>query len=80
MSEVGEITRTVFDNIWRLFVETKMPGLNVSFAAFLVAMILVQVSIKLFCLVSGLGGGGGTGYGKPSQAPRRGRNNEGGTL
>ena len=68
---VGEIARSFFDNTWKLFTQTKVPGLDVSFAAFLVALILIRLSISLFSFISGLGGGRNAGYGKASQAPKK---------
>lgn len=54
---VTEIAKTVFGAIWKMFVNTQVPGLNVSFAALAIALFIIRFSISLFGMISGIGGG-----------------------
>lgn len=61
---VAEIAKTVFGAIWKMFVNTQVPGLNVSFAALAIALFIIRFSISLFGLISGIGGMGSADYGR----------------
>ena len=64
MNPVKEVSENFFGNIWELFLAVKVPGLDISFAAFLIALFLIRFSIRLFGFVSGFTGMNGGDYGR----------------
>ena len=64
MNPVKEVSENIFGNIWELFLSVKVPGLDISFAALLIALFLIRFSIRLFGFVSGFTGMSGADYGK----------------
>ena len=71
MNVVSEIAQTFFNNTWKLFTQTKVPGLDVSFAALLVALIIVRISLALFSYLSGFGSPGTFSYGRAAYDVRK---------
>lgn len=55
-----EILSSIFTPIWGLFTGVQVPGLGVSYGAFLLAVIIARLSVALVRHVFGFGGG--TGY------------------
>lgn len=64
---LSDTISTIFHGVWKLFLNTDVPGLDVSFAAFFIALFLMRFSITLFHFVSGLGGAGAS-YGYAANA------------
>jgi len=60
------IISSFFDNVWRLFTRVDVPGLGVPFSALVVALLIINFSIKVFGLITGYGGVGGSDYGRAS--------------
>lgn len=56
-----EVLSGVFTPVWRLFTDVDVPGLGVSYGAFLLAVIIARLSVALVRHVFGFGGSG-TGY------------------
>lgn len=55
-----DIISSVFSSVWGIFTGLDVPGLNVSFGALFLAVVLIRISISIIRLVFGFGGG--TGY------------------
>lgn len=53
-----DILASLFSGIWALFTGTVVPGLNVSCATLLIAVIAVKLSISLIRHAFGFGGNG----------------------
>lgn len=68
---LSDTISTIFHGVWKLFLNTDVPGLDVSFAAFFIALFLIRFSIFLFHFVSGLGGMGASDYGRAANAVDR---------
>lgn len=52
------IIQSLIAPIWRLFTDVTIPGLGVSFATMLLAILIIRISISVFHAAFG----GGTGY------------------
>lgn len=52
-----DILASLFSGVWALFTGTVVPGLNVSCATLLIAIIAVKLSISLIRHAFGFGGG-----------------------
>lgn len=59
--EALDILGTVISSTWAFFKGLTVPGLNVSFATFFLALLLIDFSILAVHYAFGLGGSG-TGY------------------
>lgn len=58
---VLDVLSSIFVPVWRIFTETPVPGLGISFGDLLLAQILIGIAIAI--LRSALGvGGDGTSY------------------
>lgn len=66
-SNVAQVAKNFFGNIWTMLLKVDVPGLDVPFAAFLVAVFLIRFSIRIFSFISGFGLHGGD-YGRASDA------------
>lgn len=53
-----EIIKSLFGSIWNLFTGVPIPGLGVSCATMLLAVLIIRISITIFHAAFG----GGTGY------------------
>lgn len=73
MSAVAEVTKNFFGNVWDLLLSVDVPGVGVSFAAFLVAVFLIRFSIRLFGFISGFGMSGGD-YGRAATTAEKYKN------
>lgn len=62
-STVTQVAKNFFGNIWTLLLKVDVPGLDVPFAAFLVAIFLIRFSIRIFGYLTGFGLNG-AGYGR----------------
>ena len=62
-SNVTQVAKTFFGNIWTMLLSVDVPGLDVPFAAFLVAVFLIRFSIHIFRYLTGFGLSGGD-YGR----------------
>ncbi len=54
-STVAQVAKNFFGNIWTMLLSVDVPGLDVPFAAFLVAVFLIRFSIRIFGFISGFG-------------------------
>lgn len=63
MNPVTETAKAFFHNVWELFLTVNVPGLDVSFAALLIALFLIRFSLRIFGYLTGFGMSGGD-YGK----------------
>jgi len=52
-STVTQVAKNFFGNIWTMFLNVDVPGLDVPFAAFLIAVFLIRFSIRIFGFISG---------------------------
>ena len=68
---VTDVISTVFGGVWDMLLGVKVPGLDVSFAAFFIALFLIRFSIWLFHFVSGLGGMSSADYGRAANLSAR---------
>lgn len=55
-----DIIKAILVPIWSVFTDNEVPGLGVSFAAWLIAAVIIAFSIAV--LRHGFGFGGGTSY------------------
>lgn len=67
MKVVSEVTNTVFGGVWKLLLGVEFPGIGVSIAAVVVALVLIRFSIRIFGFFTGFHAGGGD-YGRASNA------------
>lgn len=56
-----DILSSLFPAVWSLFTDVEVPGLGVSFGTFLIAMIVIRISIMVLQHAFDFGGSG-TGY------------------
>lgn len=63
MDNVRDVGRAIFSGIWDLCLHTDFPGLDVSIAAVIVALLLIRLSIRVFGYLTGFGMNGGD-YGR----------------
>ncbi len=54
-STVTQVAKNFFGNIWTMLLSVDVPGLDVPFAAFLIAVFLIRFSIRIFSFISGFG-------------------------
>lgn len=54
-STVAQVAKNIFGNIWTMLLSVDVPGLDVPFAAFVVAVFLIRFSIRIFGFISGFG-------------------------
>lgn len=54
-STVAQVAKNFFGNIWTMLLSVDVPGLDVPFAAFIVAVFLIRFSIRIFGFISGFG-------------------------
>lgn len=73
MSAVAEVSKSFFGNVWEMLLSVDVPGLDISFAAFLIAMFLIHFSIRLFSFISGFGMAGGD-YGRAATTAEKYKN------
>lgn len=71
-STVSQVAKTFFGNIWTMLLSVDVPGLDVPFAAFLVAIFLIRFSIRIFGYLTGFGLSG-TDYGRAADSADRAR-------
>lgn len=57
MDNVKDVGKAIFSGIWDLCLHTDFPGLGVSIAAVIVALLLIRLSIKVFGYLTGFGMG-----------------------
>lgn len=55
--DILTVLGSVFSSVWALF-GVEYPGLGVSFGTFLIAMIIIRISLSLIHAVFDLGGSG----------------------
>lgn len=63
MDIVTDVASAVFGGVWRLLLETDFPGLGVSIAGVVIALVLIRFSIRIFSFLAGFGLSGGD-YGR----------------
>lgn len=73
MDNVAEVGKSIFSGIWELCLHTDFPGLDVSIAAVIVALLLIRLSIKVFGYLTGFGLSGGD-YGKAANMAEKVKN------
>lgn len=56
-----DILSAIFVPVWRIFTETPVPGLGISFADLYLALILIGIAIAILRSAFGIGGSS-TGY------------------
>lgn len=66
-STVAQVAKNFFGNIWTMLLSVDVPGLDVPFAAFVVAVFLIRFSIRIFGFLSGFGLSGAD-YGRAGNA------------
>lgn len=59
--EILDIISALFTSAWGLFTGIQVPGLDVSFASWFIALLLAGIAVKAVRYVFGFGGSG-TGY------------------
>ncbi len=69
-STVAQVAKNFFGNIWTMFLSVDVPGLDVPFAAFLIAVFLIRFSIRIFGFISGFGLNG-SDYGRATDSVDR---------
>lgn len=69
-STVTQVAKNFFGNIWTMLLKVDVPGLDVPFAALLVAIFLIRFSIRIFGYLTGFGLSG-TDYGRATDAVDR---------
>ena len=72
-STVTQVAKNFFGNIWTMLLKVDVPGLDVPFAAFLVAIFLIRFSIRIFSFISGFGLHGGD-YGRAANLAEKYKN------
>jgi len=72
-STVAQVAKNFFGNIWEMLLSVDVPGLDVPFAAFVVAVFLIRFSIRLFGFISGFGMSGGD-YGRAATTAEKYKN------
>ena len=73
MDNVKDVGKAIFSGIWNLCLHTDFPGLGVSIAAVIVALLLIRLSIKVFGYLTGFGMSGGD-YGRAADSVEKYRN------
>lgn len=73
MDNVAEVAKSIFSGIWELCLHTDFPGLGVSIAAVIVALLLIRLSIKVFGYLTGFGVNGGD-YGRAANIAEKYKN------
>ena len=73
MDNVAEVAKAIFSGIWDLCLHTDFPGLGVSIAAVIVALLLIRLSIKVFGYLTGFGVNGGD-YGRAANIAEKYKN------
>lgn len=73
MDNVAEVAKSIFSGIWELCLHTDFPGLDVSIAAVIVALLLIRLSIKVFGYLTGFGMNGGD-YGRAANIAEKYKN------
>lgn len=53
-----DILSAIFVPVWRIFTETPVPGLGISFGELLLAQILIGIAIGILRSAFGIGGDG----------------------
>lgn len=71
-STVAQVAKNFFGNIWTMLLSVDVPGLDVPFAAFIVAVFLIRFSIRIFGFISGFGLNSGD-YGRAADLADKGR-------
>lgn len=66
-STVTQVAKTFFGNVWTMLLSVDVPGLDVPFAAFLIAVFLIRFSIRIFSYLTGFGLNG-SDYGRATDA------------
>lgn len=63
------VISTIFGQVWWMLTQVEVPGLQISFAAWLLAGMIIFVTIRLISYNFGIGDGGGSSYrsGKPGK-------------
>lgn len=72
-STVAQVAKNFFGNIWTMFLSVDVPGLDVPFAAFLIAIFLIRFSIRIFGYLTGFGLNGGD-YGRAANLAEKYKN------
>lgn len=72
-STVAQVAKSFFGNIWTMLLSVDVPGLDVPFAAFLVAIFLIRFSIRIFSFISGFSLNGGD-YGRAANLAEKYKN------
>lgn len=72
-SAVAQVAGNFFGNIWTMLLSVNVPGLDVPFAAFLVAVFLIRFSIRIFGFLTGFGLNGGD-YGRAANLAEKYKN------
>lgn len=72
-STVAQVAKNFFGNVWSLLLSVDFPGLDVPFAAVLVAVFLIRFAIRIFGFVSGFGLSYGD-YGRAANAAEKYKN------
>lgn len=72
-STVAQVAKNFFGNIWTMLLSVDVPGLDVPFAAFVVAVFLIRFSIRIFGFISGFGFSGAD-YGRAGNAAEKYKN------
>ena len=67
MNVVSEVANAVFGGVWKLLLGVEFPGIGVSIADVVVALILIRFSIRIFGFFTGFGMSSGD-YGRASNA------------
>lgn len=73
MDNVAEVAKSVFSGIWDFCLHTDFPGLGVSLAAVIVALLLIRLSLKIFGYLTGFGLNAGD-YGRAATMAEKTRN------
>lgn len=60
---VSTVAKSIFGGVWDLCLHTEFPGLHVSIAAVIIAVLLIRLSIRVFGYLTGFGLNGGD-YGR----------------
>lgn len=59
MQAIQDIVSTFFDGVWSLMTGTTVPGFGVSVAVVALGFLFIRLSIAVFGLITGFGGGVG---------------------
>ena len=73
MDNVKDVGKAIFSGIWELCLHTDFPGLDVSIAAVIVALLLIRLSIRVFGYLTGFGMSGGD-YGRAANIAEKYKN------